>query len=364
VKLGLLPVMMGPPYPSQFCNAPIPCNLSKEDFNYFHTLILVDELSRCASGGVLWALGGGASIGLPPLLHFANPELRNRIAREVLNGEKSMCLAITEPHAGSDVNGIQTTAKKTSDGRFYIVNGEKKWITTGLTADYFTTAVRTGDGANALSLLLIERKSPGIKTRRMEVMGATSSGTTYIIFEDVKVPVENLIGQEGGGFKYIGYNFNHERLIIIAQAVRFSRVCYEESFTYAYQRKTFGARLIDHPVIRNKFGNMIGRIESVQSWLDSVCYQLTQMPSDEARLKLGGPIALLKVQATLLYEFCAREALQIFGGLGFTRGGIGEKVERLYRDMRAYAIGGGSEEVMLDFGVRQAMRFADLSSKL
>jgi alkylation response protein AidB-like acyl-CoA dehydrogenase len=125
-------------------------------------------------------------------------------------GEKVICLAITEPTAGSDVANLKCTAKKTADGKHYIVNGEKKWITNGVFADYFTTAVRTGGpGMGGVSMLLIER-SAGVKTTQMKCMGVWPSGTTYVTFEDVLVPVENLIGKENEGFKYIMYNFNHE----------------------------------------------------------------------------------------------------------------------------------------------------------
>lgn len=151
-------------------------------------------------------------------------------------------------------------------------------------------------------------------------------------------------------------NFNHERIGIVIQSVRFSRVCYEESVRYAHKRRTFGQRLIDHPVIRQKLAHMARQIEASYSWLETLMHQLGVMQETEAMLKLGGPIAGLKAQATITFEFCAREAAQIFGGLSYSRGGQGAKVERLYRDVRAYAIPGGSEEIMLDLSIRQALR--------
>jgi alkylation response protein AidB-like acyl-CoA dehydrogenase len=151
-------------------------------------------------------------------------------------------------------------------------------------------------------------------------------------------------------------NFNHERIGIIIQCIRFSRVCYEESMKYAHKRKTFGKRLIDHPVIRLKLAHMARQIEASASWMESLIYQCQKMNETEAMLKLGGAIAGLKAQSTVTFEFCAREASQIFGGLSYSRGGQGGKVERLYRDVRAYAIPGGSEEIMLDLSIRQALR--------
>lgn len=283
--------------------------------------------------------------------------MRNKLVKECLTGEKMISLAITEPTAGSDVANLKTTAEKTECGKYYIVNGEKKWISTGIFADYHTTAVRTGGpGAGGISLLLLEKSMPGIKTREMNCQGLTGSGTTYLIFEDVKVPVENLIGKEGEGFKYIVYNFNPERWGIIVTTVRFSRVCLEEAYKYAHKRKTFGLRLIDSPVIRAKLGNMIRQVESIQANLDMITYAMMSMSHKEAMDKLAGHIALMKVQSTQVFEYCAREAVQIFGGLGFTKGGQGERVERLYRDVRAMAIIGGSEEIMLDLGVRQSLK--------
>lgn len=149
---------------------------------------------------------------------------------------------------------------------------------------------------------------------------------------------------------------SHERIGIIIQCLRFSRVCYEESMKYAHKRRTFGKKLIDHPVIRLKLAHMFRQIEASYAWLENMIYQAQKMNDVEAMLKLGGAIAGLKAQATVTFEFCAREASQIFGGLSYSRGGQGAKVERLYRDVRAYAIPGGSEEIMLDLSIRQSLR--------
>jgi alkylation response protein AidB-like acyl-CoA dehydrogenase len=184
------------------------------------------------------------------------------------------------------------------------------------------------------------------------------------IYQDVRVPVENLIGKENEGFKYIMYNFNHERYGVCVQACRFARVCFEEAFRYAHKRKTFGKRLIDHPVIRLKLAHMARQVEATCAWLESITYQITTMSHLEQAKRLGGPMALLKAQATTTFEYCAREASQIFGGLAYTRGGQGEKVERLYREVRAYAIPAGSEEIMLDLGVRQAMKMYERRAKM
>jgi alkylation response protein AidB-like acyl-CoA dehydrogenase len=353
---GYLAGLLGVKYPKHLVNNPIKC-VPVEKWDSFHELIMTDELSRSGSGGFVWNIIGGFGIGGPPLMKHGKPELIKRIAPGIINGDKRICLAITEPDAGSDVANLTCEAKLTEDGKHYIVNGEKKWITNGIWCDYFTTAVRTGgEGMNGISVLLIERAHGGVSTRRMDCQGVWSSGTTYVTFEDVKVPVENLIGKENQGFKVIMTNFNHERIGIVIQSLRFARVCYEESVKYASKRKTFGTKLINHPVIRMKLAVMAGRIEQGWAWLENMIFQAERMGETEAMLKLGGAIAGLKAQSTLTFEFCAREAAQIFGGLSYSRGGQGAKVERLYRDVRAYAIPGGSEEIMLDLSMRQAMK--------
>jgi len=354
-KAGWLPGCVGKPWPTEYAGPRIAGGVQPEEWDYFHELILYDELWRCGAGGIAGAILTGVYIGLPPVYHFGSEELKQRICPPVLMGKKILCLAITEPGGGSDVANLQTTAKKTPDGKFYIVNGEKKWITNGTFADYFTVAVRTGGpGMGGISLLFIER-GPGVTTRLIETSGGSCSGTSFITFEDVKVPVENLLGQENQGFKLIMFNFNHERWGIVCQASRSARVCLEEAFKYATKRKTFGKRLIDHAVIRLKLAHMARNVEATHAWLETITHQMNIMSPIDAAKKLGGQIALLKAQSTQTFELCAREASQILGGISVTRGGVGGKVERLYREVRGYAIPGGSEEIMLDLGIRQAM---------
>jgi len=165
------------------------------------------------------------------------------------------------------------------------------------------------------------------------------------------VPIKNLIGTENMGFIAIMLNFNHERLTGIIMTNRGSRNMIEDSIAYARVRNTFGQRLIDHQAIRHKIAEMAYRVEAVHAVLEQVAYQIKQ--GVNPRL-IGGPIALLKVQATKTAEFCAREASQILGGNSYLRSGPGARVERTYREIRVGAIGGGSEEVMLDLAMRQA----------
>ena len=355
---GYLAGCLGLGFPTEYTDKRVK-SVSPEEWDHFHELIFTDELSRCGSGGVVWNLLGGFGIGCPPVVRFGSEELKKRIIPGILAGDKRICLAITEPDGGSDVANITTTAKLTPDGKHYIVNGEKKWITNGIYADYQTVAVRTGGpGMNGISVLLIEKDMPGVSTRKMLCSGVWSSGTTYITYEDVKVPVGNLIGKENKGFKVIMSNFNHERIGIIIQSNRFARVCYEEAYKYSLKRKTFGVRLFDHPVINMKLAEMARQIEAAHANLEILVYQSECMDEDSLTLLIGGSCALLKAQSTKMFAFCASEAGQIFGGLVFSRGGQGEKVERLLREVKAYAIPGGSEEIMGMLGIKQGHKVA------
>lgn len=355
-KRGYLCAMAGQhKWPSEYTDIRIK-SVPPEKFDFFHEAIIMDEISRSGSGGVVWFLVGGFNISVPAIFNYAPEELKKRVLPAILSGEKRSCLAITEPDAGSDVANLRTEAVKSADGKYYTVTGTKKWITNGIFSDYFVTAVRTGkQGMGGISMLFIERNDD-VSTRKIIVQGMRGSGTTLLNFEDVKVPAENLLYKENQGFKCVVTNFNHERLGITWQVVGNCRVLIEEVFKWGYQRETFGQKLIDHPVIRNKVGVMIGKVEALQAYLCDLSFQYKTMSEKQAQVALGGPIASLKAFSTQVLEYCAREATQIFGGLGYTRGGKGGKVERIYREVRAYAIPGGSEEIMIDLGVRQSIK--------
>jgi len=167
-------------------------------------------------------------------------------------------------------------------------------------------------------------------------------------------------GGENSGFKYMMQNFNHERWSIIVQSNRFARVCLEEALKFASRRRAFGKLLIEQPVIRAKIAEMARHVMATHASVEDLTYQMIKMPKAIQAYALGGHTALLKVQATRTLEYCAREAAQVLGGNSYTRGAQGEKVERLYREVRAYAIPGGSEEIMSDLSVRQTLKISEL----
>ncbi|KNC98116.1 uncharacterized protein SPPG_06525 [Spizellomyces punctatus DAOM BR117] len=354
-KIGLLACRLGPG-PHLKVVPELPGGVKPEEFDYFHELISHEETTRLGIYGFAEGLASGMVIGLPPVLAFGPKWMKEKVVPEVLSGNKIICLAITEPTVGSDVAGLSTTAVKTPDGKHYIVNGVKKWITNGSFSDYFTTAVRTGGpGMGGISMLLIPR-SEGVETKIIKTSGTTSAGTAYVTFDNVKVPVENLIGGENKGFQVIMANFNHERWSMVVGGTRAARLVTEECFKWANQRMVFGKKLIEQPVIRLKLAEMLAAVETLQGALEVVTYQMTKLSYKEQALHLAGPLALLKYQTTRFTQRVSDNAVQIFGGRAITRTGMGRVIEAFQRTNKFGAILGGSEEIMADLGVRQAMK--------
>ncbi|WP_128891174.1 acyl-CoA dehydrogenase family protein [Erythrobacter sp. HKB08] len=316
--------------------------MEERGFDIFHSLVQSEEMCRPGAGGIPASLFIHG-IGLPPIVAMGSEELQQRIAPQVLSGEKIICLGITEPGGGSDVANLKTKAERRGD--HYVVNGAKTLITSGMRADYITLAVRTGDeGMGGISLLLVETDRKGITRTPLAKMGWHASDTATIHFDDVEVPVENLVGPENAGFGGIMRNFNGERLGMAQQAAAYARICYEDALDWARERETFGRPLVTRQAIRHKLARMLQMIGATQAMIDHAAWTVK---NDCA---FPGDFALLKVQATQTMEYCAREACQILGGASFVRGG---RVERIYREVRVMAIGGGSEEIMYDLASRQ-----------
>lgn len=333
----------------------LPGGLKVEDYDYLHASIFSDEMARSGLAGPSGSLTTGMAFGVPPIIKFGNKQLQDRFLPELLLGKKRSCIAITEPDAGSDVAGITTTATKSPDGKYWIVNGTKKWITNGFWTDYASMAVRTGgegSGAKGLSMLVVPLKGqPGVNMRRFKVGGQISAGTTYIELDEVKVPVENLIGEEGKvsrvfsqnaptlankfmltmdkpqGMQYIMTNFNHERLSIAVGTTRSARVALSAAFEYVLKREAFGKPLMDQPVVRHRLAKAGALLESQWAWVEQFAYQLTQMKKEESDVALGGLTGLLKANAGVVLKECADTAMLLFGGNGYTQSGQGELIE-------------------------------------
>lgn len=327
--------------------------LKGEDFDYFHDLIISQEFARVNARGFQDGNMAGMMIGLTAVHEWMkNEELKWKVSKEVLSGQKKICLAITEAFAGSDVAGLRTTATKTADGKHYIVRGTKKWITNGMWCDYFVTGCRTDKG---FTVLLIPRQE-GVETTLIKTAYSTAAGTAFIEFNNVKVPVDHVIGPEDNGFQVIMSNFNHERFMMSCAVTRWSRTVVEECLKWCNQRIVFGKKLVEQPAIRQKLAKMISHVESNQAWLESITYQMCQMSYEQQSKLLGGPIGLLKSFVTRSAHEIADDAVNIFGGRGLTQTGMGRVVEMFHRTYKFDAILGGTEEILADLGVRQAYK--------
>jgi acyl-CoA dehydrogenase len=303
------------------------------------------------SGGVLASLFSH-NIGLPPVVLHASDAVRNEVVPCVLRGEKIAALAITEPGGGSDVAALRTTARR--DGDHYVLNGEKTFITSGMRADWITVAVRTGEGrgAGGISMLLVPGDAIGLTRTRLTKMGWWCSDTAALHFDNVRVPARYLLGNEGAGFRMVMGNFNGERIGLAAGALGFAQACLDEALAWSRERKTFGAALIEHQAVRHKLVDMRMRIASTEAWLEAVS---AEGDAHEAAGRINAPewvaqVCMLKNHATQTLQFCADQAVQILGGMGFMRGTVSE---RIYREVKVMMIGGGAEEIMKELAARQ-----------
>ena len=295
-----------------------------------------EELMRCGSGGLVAGIGS-LDIGMPPLLKWGKPVLRDRVVPQVLAGEKIMVLAVTEPSGGSDVASLKTRAVR--DGDCYRVTGSKTFITSGVRADYYTVAVRTGgDGFGGVSLLLIEKGTPGFTVgRSLKKMGWWASDTAELFFDDCRVPVENLIGVENMGFACIMANFQSERLSLAIMANMTSQLALEEAMTWAREREAFGKPIGKFQVLKHRLAEMATQLEVSREF---TYRQAAKMSAGKSVIK---EISMAKNFATDVSDRITYDATQILGGMGFMRESL---VERLYRDNRILSIGGGTREVM------------------
>lgn len=308
---------------------------SGED-DVFLKLAVSEELMRSGSGGLVASLGS-LDIGLPPVWRVGSDELKQRVVPAVLSGQKIAALAITEPGGGSDVANLRTKAVK--EGDHYVVNGSKTFITSGTRADYYTVAVRTGEpGYAGVSLLLIERGTPGFtQGQPLRKMGWWASDTAELFFQDCRVPAGHLLGPENSGFLTIMMNFQSERLALAVMAYMTAQLALEACLAYAKERQTFGKPLAHHQVIRHKLADMATRIDVARE------YALRCAARMQAGLPCVTEVSMAKNFATDTADFVTYEAVQIFGGMGYMRESL---VERLYRDNRILSIGGGTREIM------------------
>ena len=318
---------------------------TSEGIDIFHGIVTSEELAQ-GCGGVAASLLS-LNISLPLIMALGTEEQKQKYIPPVIAGDKIACLGVTEPSGGSDVAGIKTKAVR--DGDHYVINGSKMFITSGMRADYYVIACRTGGpGTSGISAIVVEKGTPGFTQTPLKKMGWLSSDTAALYFDDVRVPVENLIGGENSGWMGIMSNFSQERLGLAAGMNAYSQICIDEAVAWAKDRKTFGKPLIENQVIKHKLAEMSRKVNATKAYMELLTWKVMNGEQPIADL------ALLKVQASKTMEYCAREAMQILGGAGYLKANSGPgKVERIYREVRVNAIGGGSEEIMLDLASRQ-----------
>ena len=309
----------------------------------FMRAIFNEEFAMCGSGGITAAMNG-RMISVEPIQRLASDEIKARALPEIVSGRKGSSLGMTEPSGGSDVAAIKTTARR--DGNHFLINGSKTFITGGMTSDYFVIGARTGEeGLSGISLFFVDADTPGFERVSLEKkMGWWCSDQATLYFNDVRVPAENLMGEEDKGFISIMENFNYERLSMASGVLGMMKVCLNESISWAKERKTFGEPLISRQVIRHKIADMSAKIDALEAYINQVCWLLNSGEKPIAE------ISKLKFFSTKALEYCASEAMQIMGGAGYLRG---NPIERIYREVKVMAIGGGSEEIMRDLAVKQ-----------
>ena len=315
---------------------------SGEGVPLYHRIVFSEEFHRLGSG-VVFADLATHWIALPPVASSGSPELRETVCKPVLAGEKRIAFAVTEPGGGSDVSAMTTSAVPHAQG--YRVNGAKTLISGALRADYLLTVVRTeGAGMGGLSLLLIDAHAPGVSMEGVDGINWYSASNASICFEDVVVPKARLIGAPGGAFRLLAPQFNTERFSGIGATLAMARVATADAIDWARHRQTFGQRLLDHQTIRHKLIDMIRRIRVSYAYLDQCVWRFEQRDEPIADL------SMLKVQASTTLEHCAREAMQILGGEAY-RGTT--RIQRIHREARLFALGGGTEEILNDLAARQ-----------
>ena len=302
----------------------------------FFQIAVWEELMRCGSGGLVAGLGS-LNIAIPPIIRHGTEDQKKRFVKPVLQGDRIAALAITEPGGGSDVANIETTAVR--DGDLYVVNGSKTFITSGCRADQITCAVRTGgEGAHGLSLLVIEANTPGYAvSEKLKKTGWWASDTAQIFFDNCRVPVQNLVGEENQGFYGIMENFQSERLQLAVMANMTAQLALDAAIVYAKERHAFGRPIMGFQVTRHKLVDMATLAEVSREFTYRVA---TKIDSGLDQIK---EISMAKNFACQVSDKVTYDAVQIFGGYGFMRGHL---VERLFRDNRILSIGGGTTEIM------------------
>src|SRR5690606_37008795 len=314
-----------------------PENLNGLDLEFYYSLIFCEELSYCYSGGFTISALVIQYMSAPYLLKYGSDYLKEKYLAPVILGDMVSAVAITEPGAGSDVQGIQTTA--VLQGDHYIVNGSKTFITNGYYGDFFITAVKTDPNARSkgIRVLVIDRNAEGVTANKIDKMGWNASDTAALGFNQVPVPKDNLVGGEGDGFKYLMGGLQLERLTAAIHSLTTAQSAIDYTLEYIEQRSAFKKPLKDFQVIRHRMAQLIADVEINKAYVYHCCDL-----QNEGKYAVK-ECSIAKLQTSELAKKVVDECLQFFGGYGFTED---YKIARLYRDVRVGTIIGGTSEIM------------------
>lgn len=311
------------------------------------TLVFCEELCRCRAWGLPMSVLVHTDMSSTHVARYGSEEQRQQYLVPMISGEKVCAIGVSEPAAGSDVGAIQTTAVK--DGDAYVINGAKIFITNSVHADVFCVAAKTvkDAGHRGISMFIVERETPGFRlVKKLKKLGNNTSDTGELVFEDVRIPRRNLIGEEGKGFYYIMENFQDERLIAASMAVSAAQQAFEDTLRYVRDRRTFGKRVFDHQAISHRLADLGTELEAAR--------QLTYYAADV--LHRGGDasteVSMAKLFASEMANRLAYQCLQLHGGYGYMQE---FPIERFFRDIRLSPIGGGTSEIMRDIIARRGL---------
>ncbi|MDQ6626899.1 MAG: acyl-CoA dehydrogenase family protein [Pseudomonadota bacterium] len=310
------------------------------DADALTNLVFAEALSQSTFGGFIITVLVHTDMASPHLHHAGTPEQKARWLPGVTAGTTITAVGITEPGAGSDVAGIRATARRSADGSEWILNGSKLFITNGVLADLYFIAAKTGEGRHAMSMFIVEKGTPGFRVgRALDKSGWLSSDTAELVLEDCRIPAANLLGEENRGFYSVMKNFQTERIALGAMAVGNCMQALRVTLEHVRERKAFGAPLFDKQVVRQRLAMLDAKVRAARAFMYHCAWRVTQ-GNDVVQ-----EVSMLKALTGELVNEVVSGCQQFHGGMGYMRGTV---IERLWRDARVLAIGGGATEVMLD----------------
>ena len=305
--------------------------------DFWFSVVFLEELARCGMGGFATAVSVHQFMAINHLYKAGSEELKQKYLVPAIAGKMVAALGITEPDTGSDISAIKTTAVRS--GEEFLVNGTKTFISNGTYGDFITLAVKTSPekGVNGVSLLLVELNAPGVTRTKLNKMGWHSSDTAEISFDEVRVPVANLIGTEGSGFYYLMESLQLERLVAAIMAVSGAELALEWTLQYLQEREAFGRKIAKFQAIRHTIADVATEIEVAREFVYSTCWKFSEGQS------VVKECSMAKLFTSELQKKVVDTCLQFFGGYGYMDD---FPISRAYRDVRVGTIAGGTSEIM------------------